>query len=80
MAEGRRPRVPVGRSDRRRSGWLERAGRWLAAGVAVMCLAAAVADSDPVGSFVAGVDVSGGDGGGSVGIFLRCRRSWPGRG
>ena len=34
----------------------------------VACLAAAVADSDPVGSFVAGVDV-GGDGGGSGGYF-----------
>ena len=71
MAERRRPRAPSrGGSGRRRSGWLERAGRWLTAVVAAACLAAAVAvDSDPVGSFVAGVDGFGGDGGGSVGYL-----------
>ncbi len=69
MANGRRPRAPGGGAGRRRSGWLARAARWVAAGVVVVGLGAAVADSDPVGSFVAGVDVSGGDGGGSVGYL-----------
>ena len=59
MADGRGPKAPGGGSSKRRTGWWERAGRWLAAGVAAACLVAAVADSDPVGSFVAGVDVSG---------------------
>ena len=69
MEGGRGPRASgIGGSGRRRSGWLGRAGRWLSVGVAVACLAAVVAvDSDPVGSVVAGVDVSGG---GSVGYLV----------
>ena len=69
MAKRLGPRAPGGGAGGRRSGWVERAGRWLALGVAAACLAAAVADSDPVGSFAAGVDVAGGGGGGSGGYL-----------
>ena len=80
MAAGRRPRAPGGGSSRRRSGWLARAARWVAAGVVVVGLGAAVADSDPVGSFVAGFDVSGGDGGGSVGYLAPASAKLAGSG
>ena len=80
MAGSRGPRASGGGLGRCRSGWVERAGRWLAAGVAAVCLAAVVAvDSDPVGSFVAGVDVSA-DSGGSVGYFATVSAKLAGSG
>ena len=81
MAGGRGTRASRGGSGRRRrGGWGGRAG-WLAVGVAAVCLAAAVAvDSDPVGSFVAGVDVSGGGGGGAVGYLVPVSEKLAGSG